>query len=51
MVTTEAPRESFIDRMVEKTLGRTDVQPKRGQNYNYPLRCLGFGSRNDSATS
>jgi hypothetical protein len=29
--------ETFIDRMVEKTLGRT-TQPKRGQNYNYPLR-------------
>jgi len=24
--------------MVEKTLGRTDIAPKRGQNYNYPLK-------------
>jgi len=30
--------ETFLERMVEKTLGRTDIQPKRGQNYNYPLR-------------
>jgi hypothetical protein len=30
--------ETFIDRMVEKTLGRTDIPLKRGQNYNYPLR-------------
>jgi hypothetical protein len=29
--------ETFTDRMVDKTLGRA-VQPKRGQNYNYPLR-------------
>jgi hypothetical protein len=37
---TASPRkgETFIDRMVEKTLGRTDIAPKRGQNYNYPLR-------------
>jgi hypothetical protein len=40
MTTTASPRtgETFIDRMVEKTLGRTDITPKRGQNYNYPLR-------------
>jgi hypothetical protein len=31
------PTETFTERMVEKTLGRP-VQPKRGQNYNYPLR-------------
>jgi hypothetical protein len=30
--------ETFIDRMVEKTLGRTDIPLRRGQNYNYPLR-------------
>jgi hypothetical protein len=29
---------TFIERMVDKTLGRTDLQPRRGQNYNYPLR-------------
>jgi hypothetical protein len=31
------PTQTFTDRMVEKTLGHP-VQPKRGQNYNYPLR-------------
>jgi len=31
------PTETFTDRMVEKTLGRA-VQPKRGQNYNFPAR-------------
>ena len=36
-MTTTVQGETFIDRMVEKTLGRP-VQPKRGQNYNYPLR-------------
>jgi hypothetical protein len=30
--------ETFIDRMVDKTLGRTDIPLRRGQNYNYPLR-------------
>jgi hypothetical protein len=33
-----ATTETFIDRMVEKTLGRTDIPLRRGQNYNYPLR-------------
>jgi hypothetical protein len=33
-----APTETFTDRMVEKTLGRTGIQPKRGKNYNYDLR-------------
>ena len=28
----------FVDRMLEKTLKRGDIQLKRGQNYNYPLR-------------
>jgi hypothetical protein len=30
--------ETFTERMVAKTLGRTDIPLKRGQNYNYPLR-------------
>jgi hypothetical protein len=30
--------DTFIDRMVDKTLGRTDVPLRRGQNYNYPTR-------------
>jgi hypothetical protein len=30
--------DAFIDRMVDKTLGRTDVPLRRGQNYNYPTR-------------
>lgn len=38
MTTSPHKGETFIERMVEKTLGRTDIQPKRGQNYNYPLR-------------
>jgi hypothetical protein len=38
MTTSPQRGETFIERMVEKTLGRNDIQPKRGQNYNYPLR-------------
>jgi hypothetical protein len=30
--------ETFTERMQAKTLGRSDIQPRRGQNYNYPLR-------------
>lgn len=30
--------ETFTERMRAKTLGRSDIQPRRGQNYNYPLR-------------
>jgi hypothetical protein len=30
--------ESFHDRMLGKTLQRSDIPLKRGQNYNYPLR-------------
>jgi hypothetical protein len=32
------PTETFTERMVDKTLGRNGIQPKRGQNYNYALR-------------
>jgi hypothetical protein len=30
--------ETFTERMQAKTLGRTDIPLKRGQNYNYSLR-------------
>jgi hypothetical protein len=28
----------FRERMLDKTLRRGDIEPRRGQNYNYPLR-------------
>jgi hypothetical protein len=40
MSTTVSPQsgETFTERMQAKTLGRSDIQPRRGVNYNYPLR-------------